>query len=144
MKILVDADGSPIKDIVEKKAKAADIELIFIYDTAHVIESDYAKSIIVDKGRDSADFKLLSIAEPDDLIITQDYALASLGLSKNAQVLHPNGLIINNDNINTLLNTRYLNQKSRKMKVKVTNPKKRKQADNDKFAMALDRILDKK
>ena len=45
-----------------------------------------------------------------DIVITQDYGLASLVLAKGALVMHPSGAIYSKETIDTLLMSRYLNQ----------------------------------
>ncbi|MEG0283720.1 MAG: DUF188 domain-containing protein [Erysipelotrichales bacterium] len=143
MNIIVDADACPVLDIIERKAIDNKIDLTYVFDTSHQIHSDYANIIIVDMGSDSADFKILSKANNESIIITQDYALASLCLSKKAVIIHPNGFEISNDNIDQLLDSRYLNQKARKAKIKTANPKKRTEDLNIKFEELLESIIEK-
>ena len=50
----------------------------------------------------------------EDLIVTQDYGLASLALAKGCIVLHHKGYKYTNDNIEQLLQTRYLSAMVRK------------------------------
>ena len=45
-----------------------------------------------------------------DIVITQDYGLASLVLAKGALVMHPSVAIYSKETIYTLLMSRYLNQ----------------------------------
>lgn len=143
MKIVIDADASPIKNIAEEIAKQHNLEVILVCDYNHNIESDN-QVIYVDKGNDSADFKIVSIINKDDIVLTQDYALASLCLDKQAYVIHNNGFIIDQTNIDTLLQTRYLNQKARKSKAKIPNIKKRTNEDNLKFKESLLAIIQEK
>lgn len=143
MKIVIDADASPIKNITEEIAKKYNLDVILVCDYNHHIESDN-QVIYVDKGNDSADFKIVSIINKEDIVLTQDYALASLCLDKQAYVIHNNGFIINQSNIDTLLQTRYLNQKARKSKTKIPNIKKRTKADDLKFKESLLQIIQEK
>lgn len=78
------------------------------------------------------------------MLITQDYALGALALSKEATVLNQNGLIISDFNIDTLLLNRHLNHKLRSEKKIYTKKKKRTQKDNDKFSKVLEGVLIKK
>src|SRR5690554_3415506 len=113
MKIYVDADGSPVVDITTNIAMEYNIELIIVKNYAHDIYNDYATIISVDIGKDSADQYILNHAQENDLVITQDYGLAALLLSKQVKVINQNGLVYNNDNIDSLLNRRFLNAKAR-------------------------------
>ena len=59
----------------------------------------------------------------EDLIVTQDYGLASLALAKGCIVLHHKGYKYTNDNIEQLLQTRYLSAMVRKSGKRTKGPK---------------------
>lgn len=143
MKILVDADSCPVKDIILQIAKIYHIEVILFFDTSHVYTDNYAKVITVDKGKDSVDFKLISYLEENDFVITQDYGVACMALSKKANVLNQNGLIYTNENIESLLLTRYLSQKERKNKKYLSGPKKRMKENDERFKENFINLLEK-
>lgn len=140
MKIIIDADASPVISIVENIAAKHHIEVILVCDHTHNINSNN-QVIYVDKGHDSADFKIINLTKKHDIVITQDYALASLCLDKDAIVIHNNGFIIDKNNIDTLLQTRYINQKARKMNKKIPNIKKRSSDDDNNFKISLINII---
>jgi len=144
MKIFLDADGSPVRKEVVKVAKAYDIELIMISNVNHDIQESYGKVIQVDQGIDSADYKILSMASSHDLIITQDYGLASLALSKKAYAMHQDGWFFNENNIDTLLSQRALAQKARKSNVRLKGNKKRDPSQNKIFEDALKTFIEKR
>lgn len=125
MKILIDADGCPVVDIAVSIAKENNIETIIVKNHAHFIINDYAKVVTVDKSRDSADYYIANNTDEGDIVITQDYGLAAMVISKKAIAINQNGLIINSSNIDNLLSTRYLNQELRKRQRKYTKFKKR-------------------
>lgn len=137
MKILVDADGCPVKNIIVKIAKEYEIPVIMFADTSHVIDDGYSKVVIVGKGFDSADFALINNVAKGDIIITQDYGVATMVLSKDAYAINQNGFIYTNENMDRLLFQRYLSQKTRRAGGKTSNPKKRKKEDNHKFEKCL-------
>ena len=72
------------------------------------------ETIYVDSGADAADYRIMQLAK-EDLIVTQDYGLASLALAKGCIVLHHKGYKYTNDNIEQLLQTRYLSAMVRKV-----------------------------
>ncbi|WP_423363746.1 DUF188 domain-containing protein [Mycoplasma sp. P36-A1] len=141
MKIIVDADANPTNDIVMDIAKRYNLELIYVHDSSHLLTVEYGSVIIVDKGADSADFKILSIANKYDIAITQDYELASLLLSKRVYIIHPNGFEINMSNIDTLMQTRYLNKKASQAKIRLPKIKKRTTEDNNNFRVCLENLI---
>ena len=141
MKILIDADASPVRNITTESAKKYSIELVIVCNIHHMINTDYGKVITVDSGQDVADHKIIKLTKKNDLVITQDYGLASLALLKGANVLHQNGWFYTNDNIETLLLQRHLSQKMRKAKKRHGHISKRKEKDDQKFKKVLNDFL---
>ncbi|MCT4508358.1 MAG: YaiI/YqxD family protein [Tepidibacter sp.] len=142
MRILVDADACPVKDIIVNVAKSFNISVMMFIDTSHVLSDDYSKVIIVSQGKDSVDMALINSVEKGDIIITQDYGLAAMVLAKKAHVINQNGLIYTNDNIDMLLLQRHLSQKARKARKKVKNAKKRTQSDNYLFEESFTKLCE--
>ena len=92
MTILIDADGCPVVDLTLQIAKQFSIPVIILCDTSHQIEREGAQTLVFDKGSDSVDFALVNRVKPGDVVVTQDYGLASMCLAKCARVLNQNGL----------------------------------------------------
>ncbi len=111
MKIYIDADGCSVVRNALKIAGKFNIPCVIICDTAHQIEHDGAKTIVVDKGVDSVDFRLVNLIQQGDIAITQDYGLAAMCLSKQAVVLNQDGKEYTNDNISGLLEFRAVSKK---------------------------------
>lgn len=141
MRIVVDADACPVKEIIIKTAKIYDTPVTMISDTSHELSDGYSEIITVDKDRDSVDFALMKILTKADIVITQDYGLAAMALGKGAKALNQNGLIYTNDNIDKLLFERFLGQKVRRSGGRTTNPRKRRHEDNERFEVALLRLI---
>ena len=132
MKIFIDADGCPVVDIAVRTAKRYGLECTIICDTAHSILRDDAETIIVDKGADSADFRLVNLVSVGDIVITQDYGLAAMCLSKRAAVLNQDGKRYNEDNISGLLEFRAVSAKIRRGGGRTKGmPKRTVQQDKD-------------
>ena len=94
MKILVDADACPVKEIIEKVAKQKNIEVVMYIDSSHILSSDYSKVVTISKGRDAVDLALINDSEKGDVIVTQDYGVASLALGRSAYAIGNSGLCI--------------------------------------------------
>ena len=92
-------------------------------------------------GKDSVDQMILSYLQEGDLLISQDYGLASLALLKNVTILHVSGKRITEDNINNLLTSRYLGHLSRKQHKHVKGPKKRNYKTSQFFLRELEKIF---
>lgn len=141
MKIYIDADGCPvINETIEIGFKNG----IFVYlicDTAHYFNRENSTTITVDKGADSADFKLVNMISKGDIVITQDYGLAAMCLAKQAIVLNQNGNIYNSDNIDSLLMSRYKSKKLRNARIRIKGNSKRTKEQTKDFINTLTEVI---
>lgn len=137
IKIYVDADACPVKDIILKVAKQLCIEVIMFVDTSHILESDYAQILTVDRDIDSVDFAIANAISANDIAVTQDYGLASLLLAKKVCVINQNGFLYTLDNIDRLLFERYIVKKSLRAGINTNSHIKKRTKENDlKFEQA--------
>jgi uncharacterized protein YaiI (UPF0178 family) len=140
MRILVDADACPVKKEILDIAKKQLLEVHMFFDNAHEYEDGYSTVYILDKGADSVDYALINISQSGDIIVTQDYGVATMALSKKAFAINQNGLVYDDDNIMSLLTNRAMNQKIRRHK-NMKGPKKRTQQDNVSFYNSLEKLI---
>lgn len=143
MKILIDADGCPVTDIVLQVAKALQLEVLIFCDTAHQIEREGAKTIVTVKGADAVDFVLVNKTLPGDIVITQDYGLATMVLAKKAYAMNQNGLMYTADNIDQLLFTRHIGKEIRRQGGRLKGPKKRDKTQDINFKAALEALIER-
>ncbi len=141
MKILVDADACPVKDIIINVAKKYNVEVLMFIDTSHVLKSDYAKVFVVDKAADSVDIALANNTLKGDVVVTQDYGVAALALGKGAKGINQNGLVFTNDNIDRLLFERHIGKKVRKSGQRTKGPQKRTTDDDIAFLNAFEKLI---
>jgi uncharacterized protein len=144
MKILIDADGCPVVDAAVRIAKERYIACCILCDTAHVFEKEGATTLTFSKGADSVDFALVNRVSPGDIVVTQDYGLAAMCLSKNAAVINQDGMEYTADNIDALLLARHTAKKIRNAGGRLKGPKKRSAVQDEKFRAALTFLLDGK
>lgn len=136
MKIYVDADACPVKDIVIEEGTKLGLPVVLVTSFSHYSnheQPDGVETIYVDSGADAADYRIMQLAQKGDMIITQDYGLASLGLAKGSHVLHHKGFVYTNDNIDQLLQTRYLSALARKSGKRTRGPKPFTEENRQKF-----------
>lgn len=142
MKIFIDADGCPVVNETISLCKEFKKECIIICDTAHQIEREGATTITVEKGADSADFRLVNMLAKGDVAVTQDYALAAMGLSREARIINQNGLEYTDKNIDSLLMQRFVAKKVRNAGGRLKGPSKRTKEQTEAFVKTLRRILE--
>lgn len=142
MRIIIDADACPktVKNICIDFSDRLKIELIMVIDTAHELSGNYTV-IVVEKGKDSVDHKIVSIVKKEDVIITQDYGLASMILANVKSVIHPDGFEYTKYNIDMLMYQRHMAQKIRNSGGKTKGPKKRDLELDKKFIKCLESKL---
>lgn len=143
MHIYVDADACPVIRIVENIAKKYNIETTLICDTNHVLTSDYSDVVTVSAGADAVDFKLVNLCTRDDIVVTQDYGVAAMALSKGAYAIHQSGKWYTNDNIDRMLMQRHITKCAKRASSKnhINGPKKRSNEDNIHFAESFEKLV---
>lgn len=141
MKILLDADGSPVREITEKLCQKYGAKLLMVKNYSQDFSSIYGEVISVDISKEAADIYIANHAKSGDLVITNDKGLSSLGLSKNARVMDFQGNFIDDDNIVAMLESRHFNRKMRERQVYFNIAKRDVSADDD-FYKALNKFLE--
>lgn len=141
MKLLIDADGCPVTDLAIRLARQYHVPCILFCDTAHELDRPDAQTVTVSKGADSADLALVSRVQPGDIVVTQDYGLAALCLSRRAIPIHQDGLVYTEENIDSLLFFRAAAQKVRRSGGRLRGPSRRTGEQDRAFAEALERLL---
>ena len=141
MNILIDADGCPVVDLTLQIAKQFVIPVVILCDTSHQIEREGVQTLVFDKGADSVDFALVNRVKPGDIVVTQDYGLASMCLARCAKVLNQNGLEYTADNMDTLLLRRYENKKLLRAGKHPKRSAKRTKEQDEAFVATLTDIL---
>ena len=143
MQIFVDADACPVVDIVEMIAEKYNIPAALLYDTNHVLYSDYSEVIVVGAGADAVDYKLISICHKGDIVVSQDYGVAAMALGKGAYAIHQSGMWYTDENIDRMLMERHLNKKARRGSAKnhIKGPRKRTNEDDERFAQSFEKLV---
>ena len=141
MRILIDADGCPVVDLAVTQAQKFHIECLLLCDTSHVFQKEGAQTLTFSKGPDSVDFALVNLAQPGDIVITQDYGLAAMCLARNAVVLSQDGMQYTADNIDALLLQRHIAKKIRNAGGRLKGPSKRRPQQDEAFLDKLEEIL---
>ena len=141
MKLLIDADGCPVVDIAIRLCKQWALPCLVLCDTAHEFHRDGAETLVFDKGADSVDYALVNRVLPGDIVVTQDYGLASMCLARKARVLHQDGWEYTLDNIDALLLVRHDSRKHRAAGNRMKGPKKRTTQQDEAFSQALSKLI---
>ena len=143
MRIYIDADACPVVRIAEKIAIKYEIPVTLLCDTNHVLSSDYSEIKIIGAGPDAVDFALVNLCKAGDIVITQDYGVAAMALGKGAYCIHQSGRWYTDDNINSMLNERYMAKKARMASSKnhLKGPRKRTAEDDKRFEESFEKLI---
>ncbi|MDD3814326.1 MAG: YaiI/YqxD family protein [Desulfocapsaceae bacterium] len=144
MHILVDADSCPgiIKDILYRAAERTRTQMTLVADRPLTIpSSSHIKKIQVQSGLNAADIRIIDLAQPGDLIITDDIPLASAVVGKGALVLSQRGEMLQDENIAERLSARDFMTELRESGINTGGPAPLSQKNRQSFANQLDRLL---
>lgn len=150
MKIYVDADACPVKQEVIQLAAKYNLKVVFIFSISHsgnlqLNEAvDNVELVMVDNESQAADMAIMNRVSSKDIVITGDYGLASIILSKKAAAISYNGYCYDEKNIDKLLYERHMSAEIRRSGGRVKGPAKRSKQENLKFLSVLDSVILKK
>ncbi len=144
MHILVDADSCPgiIKDILYRAAERTKTQMTLVADRSLIIPpSSHIKKIQVQSGLNAADIRIIALAQPGDLVITDDIPLASAVVGKGALALSQRGEMLQEENIAERLSARDFMTELRESGINTGGPAPLSQKNRQAFANQLDRLL---
>ena len=146
MRFVIDGDGSPVKDEVIKLADIFNLPVLIVTSVDHFTNKEYpafVSFIYVDKGADGADYRIVKEIQEGDIVVTQDYGLASLLISKKVRIFHHIGKEYLPETIDTLLTPRYIGGQLRKAGKRTKGPKAFTQSDRDHFTKIMTDVIQK-
>lgn len=117
MRIIIDADACPKKDETIALAKKYALDVTLVASISHFSTKEVASHVTqlwVERGSDQADFKIVGLTLPNDIVITQDYGLASMLLPRGCRVLHHDGYEYTESSIQKLIDSRHLSAQHRR------------------------------
>lgn len=141
MRITVDADACPVKEIILQIAEKYNIPVTMVTDTSHIMYNMPCEVVTVDKGHDSADIAIANRVNKGDIAVTQDYGLACMLMAKGANVVNQNGFLYTEDNIDELLMRRHISAKQRRGGKRSGHIKPRTAEDNERFRICFEKLI---
>jgi uncharacterized protein len=143
-KIIVDGDACPVKEEILQVATGAQIPVVLVTSMAHYGKQlEGIEYIFVDNFPQAADMAIIKHVRSGDIIITQDYGLAAIGLAKGAYLISFRGMIFTEENIDRLLLQRHIDGKIRRSGGKTKGPKAMIKEDYASFKNNLQQLVQK-
>lgn len=143
MHIYVDADACPVKQEVCRVAGRHGVPVTFVSNAWMSIPAQQSVRLeVVDRQFDAADDWIAERAGSGDVVVTSDIPLASRSIAGGAQVVSPNGRILNENNIGEAVATRDLLTELRSGGVATGGPPPFQKKDRSRFLQSLHQVLD--
>ena len=137
-RILVDADACPVKQIIREEAGGRPV---LWFATVDHQQTDGDNWVQVAPGPDAVDHALYGALRPGDVVVTQDYGLASLCLGRRARAIHPDGRVYTEATMPALLEERYFSARVRRAGGRTKGPRARTGEDDRRFREAFRQLL---
>ncbi|MET3850381.1 uncharacterized protein YaiI (UPF0178 family) [Paenibacillus sp. OAE614] len=140
--IVVDGDACPVKQEIASAAKALGVPVLMVSSFDHLIQAgEGVRTVQVDRSDQSADLYIANHIRRGDVVITQDYGLAALALSKHCYVLSFRGMQFHNEDIEFMLDRRHHQAKARRNGKHSKGPKPITAEDKRIFQQKLTKLL---
>lgn len=142
IQIVVDADACPVKREIVECSRLFEVPVMMVASHDHRLEEQAGVTVIqVDRSDQSVDLYIANRLKPGDVLITQDFGLATIGLSRRAIALSFRGQIYTDDNIDFLLARRHILARQRRGGIRSKGPRAMTQDDRTSFQQTLTKIL---
>lgn len=146
IRIVVDADACPVKDEIVSIAELENVDVLFVASYAafraqEQWKSERVQTVYVDQGYQAADMYIANAARSGDVVVTNDYGLAALCLTRGAKVISPRGSEMTSQNLDELLTQRHLSSKARRAGQRTKGPRAMSGEDRMHFQHKLTKLL---
>jgi uncharacterized protein len=140
--IIVDADACPVKSEIVDAARKFQVGVLMVASFDHRLEEQPGVTVVqVDRSDQSVDLYIANHIARNDILITQDFGLATIGLAKRAVVLSNRGQRYTDRTIDFLLETRHEQAKQRRNGRYGKGPKAFTDEDRRNFLQSLTKVL---
>ena len=142
IRILVDADGCPVKREIYRVAGRHRVEVLVVANSPlYVPEAEGIRRVMVEGRFDAADDWIAAEASANDIVVTADLPLAARCLERGATVLSHSGRRMTEENIGGALATRALLSDLRQQGEITGGPPPFEARDRSRFLHALDEAI---
>ena len=145
MKIVIDADAQPCRRDIVKLAASHGIKAVSVMSFAHHTEREEGEEIInVESEPQAADIKIMTIAQPGDIAITQDSALAYVLQGKGVITINSRGYLLDSDTARGAMEAASKAKKSRRKKtgkIRIKGPDAFTDEDKKRLLSAVEKAI---
>jgi uncharacterized protein YaiI (UPF0178 family) len=140
--IVVDADACPVKREIVEVARRMSVPVLMVASYDHRLQPEPGIEIVqVDRSGQSVDLYIANHVVRGDIVVTQDFGLATLALAKGALALSNRGQQYDEGNIDYLMERRHELAKRRRAGGKTKGPQAMTDEDRVRFQQKLTKVL---
>ncbi|WP_314584563.1 YaiI/YqxD family protein [Paenibacillus terrigena] len=141
-RIVVDADACPVKQEIIQASRQFSVPVLMVASFDHRLQPSEGVEIVqVDRSDQSVDLYIANRIQAQDILVTQDFGLATIGLAKRAIVLSTRGQQYTDETIDFLLDRRHTQAKQRRSGKHSKGPKPFTDEDRQFFQHKLTKVL---
>lgn len=144
-KIIVDADACPVKTEIIAVGKQFKVEVVIVasFDHRMAPATEGVTVVQVDRSDQSVDLYIANRISRGDILVTQDYGLATIGLAKGAITLSNRGQLYKDETIDFMLERRHELAKQRRggKYARGSGPKAFTNEDRNYFLQSMTKVL---
>lgn len=142
MRLIVDGDACPVKDLILRAAARMDLPMILVSNRPMGFGNEPGvTAVLVPEGPDQADRWIAETVSPEDLVITADIPLAAAVVARGSVALGHRGEVFDADSIGEAKARWTLMNSLREQGLDLGGPKPFSAKDRAAFANALERLL---
>ncbi|WP_135546775.1 YaiI/YqxD family protein [Paenibacillus cymbidii] len=141
-KIIVDADACPVKSEIVQAATEFRVPVLMVASYDHRLQPREGVIVVqVDRSDQSVDLYIANKAAPGDIVVTQDFGLATIVLARRAIALSVRGQMYTDRTIDFLLERRHEQAKQRRSGKYGKGPRAFTEEDRANFLHRLTKVL---
>lgn len=142
--VFVDADACPVTREAISVAHAHGAKVMLVADTTQNLAKFVRPGVEatqVSTGRDSADFAIVQLLQPGDVVVTQDIGVAAMAIGRGAKAVSPRGRIFWLATIDAEMELRHAEQRHRRSGGRTGGPRPFTEEDREHFIESLERLM---
>jgi uncharacterized protein YaiI (UPF0178 family) len=143
--VYIDADACPVTRDAISVARGKGLPVVLVGNGTQSFDR-YAgrkgvEAIQVGQGPDSADFAIVELLVPGDIVVTQDIGLAAMVLGRGAEAVSPRGRIFYRATIDIEMEVRHAEARLRRSGGRTGGPSPFTEEDREHFVESLERLI---
>ncbi|RXZ77151.1 YaiI/YqxD family protein [Paenibacillaceae bacterium] len=138
----MDGDACPVKHEITVVARAFGAPVLMVASYDHRLQAEEGVEVIqVDRGDQSVDLYISNRVKRGDIVITQDFGLATIALARGAIALSNRGQQYDDSTIDFLMERRHELSKLRRSGGRAKGPRAMTEEDRRRFQQKLTKVL---